>query len=80
MSTHRTTHEQRGATDLVSLRATLAMRVEDLRIARKHEAEAAARTMSAANFGAWIRSADWLHDCAEREQEARAAVIRAVAA
>ena len=65
-------------TDLtaLNLRATLAMRVEDLRIARKHREEAAARPMTPANKGAYKRALAWEATCREREQEARGRVIR----
>jgi hypothetical protein len=62
---------------MLDLRATLAMRAEDLRIARKHREEAAARTMSPANKAAYERACRWESCCAEREQAARGAVIRA---
>ena len=58
------------------LRATLAMRVEDLRIARKHRAEAGARVMTAASVRAYNGAVEWEAECQRREQAARGALIR----
>jgi hypothetical protein len=55
------------------------MRSADLRIASKHRAEAAARTMSAASERAYKGSLRWETSCREREQEARGRLIRAQA-
>jgi len=60
----------------LDLRATLAMRAEDLRIARKHRVEAGARVMSPANRAAYLGALRWEETCREREQAARGAVIR----
>ena len=60
----------------IELRATLAMRAEDARIARKHRDEAAARPWSAANQRAYESARDWADHCGEREAEARGALIR----
>ena len=65
--------------NLISLRATLAMRMEDSRIARKHRDEAAARTMSPTNRRAYLRAEAWVARCAERERVARVAVIGSAA-
>ncbi len=63
---------------LVTLRAEAAMRAEDLRIARKHRAEAGARLMTRANHVAWLRAVSWEGRCAERARLARVAVIEAI--
>lgn len=68
MATTPTTHE-------LDLRATLAMRAEDHRIATKHMREAAARTMSAENRAAYERALRWALRCGERERDARAALL-----
>lgn len=65
---------------LTELRASLAMRVEDARIARKHEAEAAGRIGTPENVAAYNRARRWADTCREREQAARAALTGAVAA
>lgn len=65
---------------LVNLKAQLAMKVEDLRIATKHREEAAARPMSPSNKAAYERACSWEDLCREREQNARGRVIQAVAA
>ena len=59
----------------IEIRAELAKRVEDLRIARKHREEAAARTSTAASIAAYQGACAWENICREREQAARAAVI-----
>lgn len=54
------------------------MRREDLRIARKHREEAAARPATTANRLAYVRALRWEADRAEAERVARVAVIAAV--
>ena len=66
--------------NLIDLRATLAMRAEDTRIARKHRDEAAARTMSAENRRALDGASEWLETCLEAERVARSECIRALGA
>lgn len=68
---------ERKEMDSLNLRAELAMRLEDLRIARKHQEEAAARPYSTTNAAAFKRAVRWTNHCATREQEARGRVIRA---
>ena len=65
--------------DLTTLKAARAMREEDVRIARKHLAIAAARTWSVTNAEAYAGAARWLDTCVLAMQEARGAVIRALA-
>ena len=67
-------------TDILELRATVAKTSEDLRIARKHEAEAAARTFSPANRRAYQSARGWTDVCAEADRQARVALIAAQAA
>jgi hypothetical protein len=62
--------------DELTLRADLAKRVEDLRIATKHRVEAAARVMTPANKRAYERALAWEQDRREAEQAARGRVIR----
>lgn len=62
-------------TDLTQLRAEVAMRAEDTRIARKHADEAAARSDTDENVSAWKRAERWLRTCAERERQARVKLI-----
>jgi hypothetical protein len=62
---------------LLDRKATLAMRAEDLRIARKHAEEAGARVMSPENRRAYLRCLDWQAVCLKREQQARGLVILA---
>lgn len=64
--------------NLVDLRAEVARRAEDLRIARKHEAGAAARVGIEENVRAYQRAHRWTQRCAEAERQARSALIRAV--
>jgi hypothetical protein len=65
---------------IVNLRATVAMREEDARIARKHRDEAAARPWSRENQRAYEGARDWANQCGEREAEARGRLIRALEA
>lgn len=65
---------------LIELRATLAMRVEDHRIATKHRIEAAERVGTPANRLAYARALRWEADRAEAERVARVAVIAKAAA
>lgn len=62
---------------LIDLRATVAMRAEDTRIARQHEEQAAARNMTPANSAAYDLASAWTAACAERERVARVALIGA---
>lgn len=62
---------------LKATRADRAIAMEDLRIARKHEAEAAARIMSNANHYAYLQAREWRLECMRR---AEAAVADAIAA
>lgn len=64
-------------TDLTRLRAEVAMRAEDTRIARKHADEAAARIGTDENVRAWKRAERWLRMCAERERQVRVQLIGA---
>lgn len=61
---------------LINLRAEVAERAEDHRIARKHEEEAAARVGTPENVAAWRRACRWTADRAEAEREARSRLIR----
>ena len=62
---------------LLDLRASAAMRREDLRIASKHREEAGARTMSPANKAAYERALRWEAACREAAEAAGGALIRA---
>jgi hypothetical protein len=62
---------------MIDLKATAAMRAEDLRIATKHREESAARVMSPANRRCYEADLAWEQTCRERAEEARAAVIQA---
>lgn len=62
-----------AARELIDLRATMAMRREDLRIARKHEQEAAARVGTSENVNAWKRAVRWTSKCAEAARLAQVA-------
>lgn len=64
--------------EIVNLRAEVAMRAEDHRIARKHEDEAAARPATAENVRAYARAVRWSAHRAEQEREARARLIQFV--
>jgi hypothetical protein len=63
--------------NLIELRATVAMRSEDTQIARKHRDEAAARNRTPENVRALESQSLWLAVCSERERVARAACIAA---
>lgn len=63
--------------NLIDLRAAVAERLEDRRIATKHMHEAAARTMTPENHAAWKRSVRWWNRCVERERVARRDLIAA---
>ena len=71
-----TIYERGPSMTHLELRATLAMRAEDLRIAAKHRAEAGARPMTPANQHAYLGALRWENTCREREQAARGAVVR----
>ena len=66
------THSERV---LIDARAELAARREDHRIATKHLREAAARNWTADNRAAYERALRWAVRCADREREARAALL-----
>jgi hypothetical protein len=68
-----------SATLLTDLRARVAERDEDLRIARKHREEAAARTMSAENHRAYLSALRWEETCAENRRLAGCALRDAIA-
>lgn len=59
------------------LRADVAMRQEDARIARKHMEEAAARPWTPENVAAYEGACAWLDTCRERLRVARVALIGA---
>lgn len=63
--------------NMITLRAEVAKREEDLRIARKHEHEAAERSYSFENQRAWIGAKNWTDECSWQLQQARAALIQA---
>jgi hypothetical protein len=63
---------------LIDLRATVAMRSEDLRIATLHREQAGARHMSSANHAAYCRCVRWEDHCREQARQARAALIVAL--
>jgi hypothetical protein len=69
------TEESHMATSDLDLRATLAMRAEDTRIAYKHMVEAAERISTPANDRAYHGALAWWQTCRTREADARAAVI-----
>lgn len=50
---------------VIDARAAVAMRDEDLRIARKHEHEAAARIGTPENHRAYLAARRWTDACAE---------------
>jgi len=75
MTTSQIDQTAPGGTDLVTLRARVAICREDMRIARKHVDEAAARRSSPENIRAWLSADLWYRHCAEREREARVALI-----
>jgi hypothetical protein len=60
---------------LTALRAEVTMRDVDLRIARKHCDEAAARLMTPADKLAYMRCAAWVADCRRKSERAHAALI-----
>lgn len=62
-------------TTITELRAIVAMRQEDARIARKLRNEAAARVQSPEAIRSLAGAEDWYEHCAERERQARAALI-----
>lgn len=64
-------------TDFTALRADVAMRSEDTRIAHKHMVEAAARNASPENDAAYERALAWWHVCRIAEHDARGRLIRA---
>jgi hypothetical protein len=66
--------------NLITLKAVRAMREEDVRVARKHLGVAAALPWSVENAEAYAGAARWLDTCVVAMQEARGAVIRALAA
>lgn len=66
-----------SSNSLIDLRASAAMRREDLRIATKHREEAAARKMSPANRAAYERALAWEQNRREAAEAAGAALIRA---
>jgi DnaJ-class molecular chaperone len=63
--------------EATNLKADVAERVEDLRIATKHRRQAAARPMTRANERAYQSALAWERTCSEREQQARARLIQA---
>jgi hypothetical protein len=65
-----------NAENIVKARAEVAMRVEDYRIARKHRCEAASRSMTPESIRAYRRASAWENLCREREESARAALLR----
>lgn len=60
---------------MVNLKATAAMRTEDLRIATKHREIAAARTMTPANRRAYESVLAWEQHCRAEAEAARSKVI-----
>lgn len=62
--------------DLIDLRATAAMRQEDLRLATKHREEAGARVMSPESKRAYDGALTWETTCREAAEAARALVIQ----
>ena len=66
-------------TSLIDLRAEVAKRAEDLRIATKHRIEAAERIGIEENVSAYKRAMWWENKCRQAEQEARGRLIRATA-
>ena len=68
------------SSNLIDLRAEVAKRVEDLRIATKHREEAGGRMMAAAEKLAYRRAVEWEDLCRTREQRARGILIRATQA
>lgn len=66
-------------TDLTTLRAEVAMRDEDHRIAVKHTEEAAARPKTLENIRAYRRAVRWELRCLERAIVARNNLLRIVA-
>ena len=63
--------------DLLNLKATAAMRMEDLRIATKHRVEAGERLGSPVNNAAYERAVAWEDVCRRAADDARSRVIRA---
>ena len=63
--------------ELIDLRAEVAMRDEDYRIAKKHREEAAERIGTDENVRAYKRAERWARDCYDRACEARGRLIRA---
>lgn len=63
--------------NLVNLRAEVAMRAEDLRIARKHRIETGARVMGEVSRAVYAGALAWEDTCSTREQAARGVLITA---
>lgn len=61
----------------IDLRAEVAKRDEDYRIARKHANEAAARDGTEGNIRAYKGAERWAQTCLKRRQEAHARLIQA---
>ncbi len=60
---------------LVDLRAEVAMRAADSRIAARHMAQAAERIMTPENRRAYLGAERWFHVCKEAERQARKRLI-----
>jgi len=61
---------------ITTLRAEVAERDEDYRIARKHFVQAAERTGTPENQAAYKRALSWMDECKIRRERAHSALIR----
>jgi hypothetical protein len=61
---------------LLNLKATVAMRDEDLRIATKHRVEAGARLASPGSERAYDGAVTWEDHCRREAENARARLLR----
>lgn len=70
---------RRKMSDLIELRATAAIRRENLRIATKHREEAGARKMSGPNKHAYEGALKWESTCRASAERASALLVEAQA-